>query len=56
MILKVGNHSLVIKARREKLANRMKDNDDPLQIVIVRDMWLTGFDVPAMNTMYLISK
>ncbi|MEG0121517.1 type I restriction endonuclease subunit R, partial [Enterococcus sp.] len=41
------------KARREKLANRMKDNDDPLQIVIVRDMWLTGFDVPAMNTMYL---
>lgn len=41
------------KARREKLANRMKDNDDPLQIVIVRDMWLTGFDVPAMNTMYI---
>ena len=31
----------------------MKDNDDLLKIVIVRDMWLTGFDVPAMNTMYI---
>lgn len=41
------------KARREKLASRMKDNQDPLQIVIVRDMWLTGFDVPSMNTMYI---
>ncbi|WP_010170127.1 type I restriction endonuclease subunit R [Bacillus coahuilensis] len=41
------------KKRREYLARRMKDNDDPLQIVIVRDMWLTGFDVPAMNTMYI---
>ncbi|WP_078543097.1 type I restriction endonuclease subunit R [Litchfieldia alkalitelluris] len=41
------------KKRREYLARRMKDNEDPLQIVIVRDMWLTGFDVPAMNTMYI---
>ncbi|WBL17460.1 type I restriction endonuclease subunit R [Sutcliffiella sp. NC1] len=41
------------KKRREYLAKRMKDNDDPLQIVIVRDMWLTGFDVPSMNTMYI---
>ncbi|HHP5737727.1 HsdR family type I site-specific deoxyribonuclease [Bacillus paranthracis] len=41
------------KKRREFLARRMKDNDDPLKIVIVRDMWLTGFDVPAMNTMYI---
>lgn len=41
------------KRRREYLAKRMKDNDDPLKIVIVRDMWLTGFDVPAMNTMYI---
>ncbi|MFB7350809.1 type I restriction endonuclease subunit R [Bacillus thuringiensis] len=41
------------KKRREFLARRMKDNDDPLKIVIVRDMWLTGFDVPAMNTMYV---
>ncbi|MDT0173126.1 type I restriction endonuclease subunit R [Exiguobacterium sp. BRG2] len=41
------------KKRREFLARRMKDNRDPLKIVIVRDMWLTGFDVPAMNTMYI---
>lgn len=41
------------KRRREYLAKRMKDNGDPLKIVIVRDMWLTGFDVPAMNTMYI---
>ncbi|MGN4271786.1 type I restriction endonuclease subunit R [Bacillus cereus group sp. BCN115] len=41
------------KKRREFLARRMKNNDDPLKIVIVRDMWLTGFDVPAMNTMYI---
>lgn len=41
------------KATREKLANRMKDELDPLQIVIVVDMWLTGFDVPSLNTMYI---
>jgi len=41
------------KRRREYLAKRMKDVNDPLQIVIVRDMWLTGFDVPCMNTMYI---
>lgn len=41
------------KRRREYLARRMKDNEDPLKIVIVRDMWLTGFDVPSMNTMYI---
>lgn len=41
------------KARRERLAKRMKDTEDPLKIVIVRDMWLTGFDVPALNTMYI---
>ncbi|WP_035452478.1 type I restriction endonuclease subunit R [Alicyclobacillus herbarius] len=41
------------KRRREYLAKRMKDVDDPLQIVIVRDMWLTGFDVPCLNTMYI---
>ena len=41
------------KKRREFLARRMKDNLDPLKIVIVRDMWLTGFDVPSMNTMYI---
>lgn len=41
------------KKRRDLLAKRMKDVGDPLQIVIVRDMWLTGFDVPSMNTMYI---
>jgi type I restriction enzyme R subunit len=41
------------KARREDLAKRFKDPDDPFKIVIVRDMWLTGFDVPPLHTMYL---
>ncbi|MDH2879784.1 type I restriction endonuclease subunit R [Bacillus cytotoxicus] len=41
------------KQRRDTLARRMKDNSDELQIVIVRDMWLTGFDVPSMHTMYI---
>ena len=41
------------KQRRDTLAKRMKDNNDELKIVIVRDMWLTGFDVPSMHTMYV---
>ncbi|MDK2822013.1 MAG: type restriction enzyme subunit [Candidatus Petromonas sp.] len=41
------------KQRRDTLARRMKDNSDELKIVIVRDMWLTGFDVPSMHTMYI---
>jgi type I restriction enzyme R subunit len=41
------------KARRELLANRFKDSKDPFTIVIVRDMWLTGFDAPSLHTMYL---
>lgn len=41
------------KKERELLAKRMKDVDDELQIVIVRDMWLTGFDAPAMHTLYV---
>ena len=41
------------KARREKLALRAKDANDPLKLVIVRDMWLTGFDAPSMHTMYV---
>lgn len=41
------------KHRRDTLAKRMKDNADELKIVIVRDMWLTGFDVPSMHTMYV---
>ncbi|MGH8512378.1 MAG: type I restriction endonuclease subunit R, partial [Gammaproteobacteria bacterium] len=41
------------KGRREALAVRFRDPDDPFRIVIVRDMWLTGFDAPSLATMYL---
>ncbi len=41
------------KAGREALARRVKNPDDELNIVIVRDMWLTGFDAPCMHTMYV---
>jgi len=41
------------KARRDALARRAKDPNDPLKLVIVRDMWLTGFDAPCMHTMYV---
>jgi type I restriction enzyme R subunit len=40
------------KARREALAKRYKNADDDFKLVIVRDMWLTGFDAPCMHTMY----
>jgi len=40
------------KDKRRKLANRFKASDDPFRIVIVRDMWLTGFDAPCLHTMY----
>lgn len=41
------------KQRREALAKRFKNPSDPFQLVIVRDMWLTGFDAPCMHTMYI---
>ncbi len=41
------------KPRREVLANRYKVPKDPFKIVLVRDMWLTGFDVPCLHTMYV---
>jgi type I restriction enzyme R subunit len=41
------------KPRREALANRFRDANDPFRIVLVRDMWLTGFDAPSLHTMYL---
>jgi type I restriction enzyme R subunit len=41
------------KARRDLLAKRARDPQDPLRLVIVRDMWLTGFDAPSMHTMYI---
>jgi type I restriction enzyme R subunit len=40
------------KDKRRKLANRFKDAKDPFRIVVVRDMWLTGFDAPCLHTMY----
>src|SRR5205809_4084348 len=41
------------KEKRRKLAARFKDSKDPFKIVIVRDMWLTGFDAPVLSTMYV---
>ena len=41
------------KSRREMLARRFRNPDDPFQVVIVRDMWLTGFDAPSLHTMYV---
>ncbi|MDE0470114.1 MAG: type I restriction endonuclease subunit R [Candidatus Poribacteria bacterium] len=41
------------KPRREEMAIRFKNPDDPLKLVIVRDMWLTGFDAPSLHTMYV---
>ena len=41
------------KAHKEELARKFKDNDDPMKIAIVVDMWLTGFDVPSLATMYI---
>lgn len=41
------------KQQRKDLSERMKDPEDELKIVIVRDMWLTGFDAPCLNTMYV---
>ena len=41
------------KKRRETLAKRFRDPGDPLRVVLVRDMWLTGFDAPSLHTMYV---
>ncbi|MDC4206699.1 MAG: hypothetical protein MPW13_20375 [Candidatus Manganitrophus sp.] len=41
------------KPRREALANRFRDAKDPFKLVLVRDMWLTGFDAPSLHTMYI---
>ena len=48
----MAKHHTTKKQRRD-LANRMKDTNDELQLVIVRDMWLTGFDAPSMHTLYI---
>lgn len=41
------------EAYKKELARKFKDDDDPMKIAIVRDMWLTGFDVPSLATMYV---
>ncbi|MGB3615501.1 MAG: HsdR family type I site-specific deoxyribonuclease, partial [Elainellaceae cyanobacterium] len=41
------------KTQRKALAERMRNQDDPLKLVIVRDMWLTGFDAPSMHSLYI---
>lgn len=41
------------KGQRRTLGDRMKDEDDPLKMVVVIDMWLTGFDAPGLHTMYV---
>ena len=41
------------KSGRETLANRFRDPDDPFRVVLVRDMWLTGFDAPSLHSMYV---
>ncbi|MBE0524998.1 MAG: type I restriction endonuclease subunit R, partial [Methanosarcinales archaeon] len=49
---KISKHHTT-KDQRRTLAERMKDPEDELKLVIVRDMWLTGFDVPSLHTMYI---
>ena len=47
------NKHLRTKAQKEAIKSRFKNPDDPLKLIIVRDMWLTGFDVPCAHTMYV---
>ncbi|KJS17308.1 MAG: DEAD/DEAH box helicase [Peptococcaceae bacterium BRH_c4b] len=49
---KISKHHTT-KEQRRSLADRMKDPEDELKLVIVRDMWLTGFDAPSMHTLYI---
>lgn len=49
---KISKHHTT-KEQRRTLAERMKNPDDELKLVIVRDMWLTGFDAPSMHTLYI---
>ncbi len=44
---------LTTKRLREKIKERLRDPEDPLQMVIVRDMWLTGTDIPCLHSMYV---
>lgn len=49
---KISKHHTT-KQQRRSLSDRMKNPDDELKLVIVRDMWLTGFDAPSMHTLYI---
>ena len=49
---KIAKHHTT-KQQRKILADRMKDTEDELKLVIVRDMWLTGFDAPSLHTLYI---
>src|SRR5207253_1600618 len=44
---------ITTKKQRDKIKERMEDPNDPLKIVIVRDMWLTGTDIPCLHTLYI---
>ncbi|HEX7585577.1 MAG TPA: hypothetical protein VF373_12875 [Prolixibacteraceae bacterium] len=49
---KIARHHTT-KEQRRTLAERMKNPDDELKLVIVRNMWLTGFDAPSLHTLYI---
>lgn len=53
--VKMSRHHTT-KSERKILSDRMKDEDDPLKLVIVRDMWLTGFDAPSLHSLYVDKK
>lgn len=53
--VKMSKHHTT-KSERKMLSDRMKDEDDTLKLVIVRDMWLTGFDAPSLHTLYVDKK
>jgi type I restriction enzyme R subunit len=53
--VKMAKHHTT-KTERKMLSNRMKDENDSLKLVIVRDMWLTGFDAPSLHTLYVDKK
>ncbi len=48
-----GRRTSATSPAAKQLADRFKDPDDPFKLVIVRDMWLTGFDAPSLHTMYV---
>ena len=53
MTIRRGKGISETRLRREEIAARFKNSKDPLKVVIVRDMWLTGFDAPSLHTMYV---